>query len=93
MLAQKAGVASEEVVIIQGIADCVLVENGGLVVIDYKTDHVKTGDILIDRYKEQLGIYARALERTLGMPVRECLLYSFALDSVINANKAVKIIE
>ena len=93
LLAQKAGVASEEVVIIQGIADCVLVENGGLVVIDYKTDHVKTGDILIDRYKEQLGIYARALERTLGMPVRECLLYSFALDSVINANKAVKIIE
>ncbi len=79
----------DEVLIIQGIADCVLEEKGGLVVVDYKTDHVKTGEQLAQRYKEQLGIYSRALERILGMPVRECLLYSFALDSVVDITQAV----
>lgn len=79
-----------EFLVVQGIADCVLVENHHLTVVDYKTDYVKTGETLIERYLEQLTIYSMALEQTLGLPVRECLLYSFSLDSVVNATEEIK---
>ena len=72
-----------EKVLIQGIADCVFEEQGGLVVVDYKTDRVKTSEELVRRYQGQLRIYAMALERTWGLPVRQCLLYSFALSAEI----------
>ncbi|MBR5540709.1 MAG: helicase-exonuclease AddAB subunit AddA [Clostridia bacterium] len=72
-----------EAVVVQGIADCVFVENGGLVIVDYKTDRVKSPDELIGRYRAQLAMYARALSAVLELPVRECLLYSFALGQVI----------
>lgn len=76
--------AEEESLVIQGIADCVFEEQGGLVIVDYKTDRVKTGQELAERYSEQLRIYAYALSRTLALPVRECLLYAFALDDSIS---------
>lgn len=72
-----------EAVVIQGIADCVFVENGALVIVDYKTDRVRTPAELIERYRAQLDVYARALSTVLELPVRECLLYSFALGNVI----------
>ncbi len=74
------GESGTEKVLIQGIADCVFEELGGLVVVDYKTDRVKTPEELVHRYQGQLRIYAMALERTWGLPVRQCLLYSFALS-------------
>ncbi len=75
--------AGEESPVVQGIADCVFEEEGALIIVDYKTDHVSAGGELAARYGEQLRIYAYALERTLDAPVRECLLYAFALDDVI----------
>ncbi len=74
---------AKEAVVVQGIADCVFVENGGLVIVDYKTDRVKTPDELIERYRAQLDVYARALAAVLQLPVHECLLYSFALGKTI----------
>ncbi len=82
--------AEGEFLIVQGIADCVFEENGRLVVVDYKTDRVKTGAELIDRYREQLRIYADALSRTLGAPVEEALLYSFALGETIDATSVLE---
>lgn len=75
--------AAEERLVVQGIADCVFEEAGALVIVDYKTDHVAGADELAERYSNQLRIYAYALARTLAMPVRECLLYAFALDKVV----------
>ena len=72
-----------ESVVIQGIADCVFQEKNGLVVVDYKTDHVKTPMELAERYRQQLHIYAYALQRILKLPVRQCILYSFALSCEI----------
>ncbi|MDD4545663.1 MAG: helicase-exonuclease AddAB subunit AddA [Oscillospiraceae bacterium] len=80
----------DEMLVIQGIADCVIEERCGLTVVDYKTDYIKTPDMLIQRYKEQLRIYSRALEKTLRLPVRECLLYSFSLNTVIDATHEIK---
>ncbi len=72
-----------ESTVIQGVADCVFVEEDGAVVVDYKTDRGKTGPQLIARYAPQLAIYGRVLERMLGMPVKERILYSFEEDRAI----------
>jgi len=73
----------DEPVVLQGIADCVLLESDGAVVVDYKTDRVKTPDALVQRYTAQLELYARLLRTTLQMPIKECWLYSFALGRAI----------
>ena len=73
----------DESLMVQGITDCVFEEDGALVIVDYKTDRVTEGQELVERYHAQLETYRHALEQALDMPVRECLLYSFALDAVV----------
>ncbi len=51
-----------------------------IILVDYKTDWVKTGEELCERYRGQLEIYARALENMLRLPVTEKILYSFHLQ-------------
>ncbi len=72
-----------ESVMLQGVADCVFFENGGLVVVDYKTDRVKTAGELASRYATQLYYYKRAMMQSFALPVKQCLLYSFALGEAI----------
>lgn len=72
-----------EPVVVQGIADCVFREGDGLVLVDYKTDRVKTGEELVSRYRSQLLFYKQALEPLLSLPVKQMLLYSFALDTAV----------
>lgn len=69
--------------VIQGIADCVFEEDGALVIVDYKTDRVTTAEELIERYRAQLDVYRRALSAVFERPVRECVLYSFALGRTV----------
>ena len=77
----------ESKVVVQGIADCVFIENGGAVIVDYKSDWISSEKDLIDRYRGQLEIYRRLLGQSLGVPVRECILYSFTLSRAITAYK------
>ncbi len=76
-------VAGNESVVVQGIADCVFEEEGQLVIVDYKTDHIQKEAEFIQRYRPQIQIYAYALQLTLGKPVKECWLYAFSLDKAI----------
>lgn len=75
--------AAEEKIVVQGIADCVFVEDGKLVIVDYKTDTGVDAEALLDRYSAQLEIYREALSQALGMPVKETLLYSFFMNSTV----------
>lgn len=75
--------AGNEQVVVQGIADCLFEEDEQWVVVDYKTDQVKTPQELIDRYHAQLRMYAYALRQALGSGVKACLLYSFTLGQVV----------
>ena len=73
---------SKELVVVQGIIDVCWQEEGGLYILDYKTDRVRREDgqqALIARYSAQLYYYARALSAAYGLPVKECFIYSFAL--------------
>jgi len=75
----------EEKIMLQGIIDCYFEENGEIILVDYKTDSVKNGDVslLIEKYKSQLDYYARALKATLGGTVSESYLYLFSIDEAV----------
>ena len=80
------GTEKEDLTLIQGIIDVFWIEEDGIVVLDYKTDRVDTGQELLDRYAAQLRLYGEALNRIYGeagLTVKECLLYSFRLGEVI----------
>lgn len=85
---ELTGEAAEEKIVVQGIADCVFVEDGELVIVDYKTDTGVDAETLLDRYSAQLEIYREALSQALGMPVKETLLYSFFMNSTVKVGTA-----
>lgn len=74
---------SDEVIIIEGVADCAFVENGSLVIVDFKTDKASSGEELAQKYKEQLSVYRRCLSEVMGMPVKQTLIYSFRLGETV----------
>lgn len=73
----------DETVLLQGIIDAFFVEDGQIVLMDYKTDKVSSGDELIKRYSKQLDCYEEALNRITGKTVKEIVLYSFALNKEV----------
>ena len=69
---------------IQGIIDLYFIdENGKLVLVDYKTDFVKTENELKEKYEIQLEIYQKALELSLNKEVDEKYIYSTYLKKFI----------
>ena len=68
---------------LQGIIDTAFEEDGEWVLVDYKTDRVKSGEDLIKRYKIQMDLYKEPLQRLTGMPVKACYIYSFRLHDAI----------
>ena len=74
---------SEEEILIQGIADCLLFEPEGITIVDYKTDYENDPSVLAERYYDQLRIYKDAMEQAFSLPVNQCLLYSLHLEREI----------
>ena len=74
---------AEEKVLIQGIIDAFFVEDGEIVLLDYKTDKVLNAKELWDRYEAQLDYYEEALCKLMQMPVKERVLYSFSLEECV----------
>ena len=69
---------------LQGIIDTAFEEDGEWILVDYKTDRVKSGEDLIKRYKIQMDLYKEALQRLTGMPVKASYIYSFRLHDAIS---------
>lgn len=74
---------SDEKMMIQGIADCAFLENGELVVVDYKTDALKNETDFIVKYASQVLLYKKALRECTGYNVKSAVLYSFHLSKEI----------
>ena len=73
----------EDPILVQGIIDLYFVDkNDNIVLVDYKTDYVENKEekILIEKYKKQIEIYARAIQEAIGKPVAEKYIYSLYLD-------------
>ena len=76
-------VENRERLFLQGIIDTAFVEDGQWVLVDYKTDRVKSGDELIRRYKIQMDLYKEALETLTDMSVKASYIYSFRLHEAV----------
>lgn len=70
---------SEEIVLVQGVIDAFFEEEGGIVLMDYKTDriHEDAKAELTHKYQSQLKYYRRALEMLTGKEVKEVWFYAF----------------
>ena len=80
--------AGGEQILLQGVVDCCFETAGGLTVVDFKTDHVRTAEEAAQRaeeYRPQLETYSRALEQVLEKPVVRRVLY------FLNAGETVEI--
>ena len=73
-----------EKVILQGIIDAFIMEEEGIILVDYKTDRVKDGEELRNRYQKQIDLYSEALEQILGKKVKRRALYSFSLGEEVD---------
>ena len=88
---EKPFVMDYEGVLLQGIIDVFWLEEGKIVLMDYKTDRVKAAEELIARYATQLELYAEALCKVFSTKDRQIektdnLIYSFALNDTISVN-------
>lgn len=69
-----------EKVLIQGIIDVFFIEDGEIVLLDYKTDVIDSLEALWNRYNVQIQYYEEALTKLMQMPMKERILYSFYLE-------------
>ena len=80
------GPAADAGVLVQGIADIVLVYPDHLELLDYKTDRRKTRADFVRAYRAQLNLYAIAIEKRFApKKVTYKGIYSFALGKLIEA--------
>ena len=68
--------------IVDGEVDLVFIEDGALVIVDYKTDRVKETEEL-RRHKPQLDLYEQAMTQVFGLPVKEKIIFSVTLNDYI----------
>lgn len=77
-----------EPVLLQGVIDCCFVENGGWVLLDYKTDRLllgETAESAAQAHAQQLSLYALALTQLSGIPVRSRVV------ALLSAGEAVEV--
>lgn len=70
-------------VILQGAVDLLIIKDGKITVVDYKTDRVASCEVLIKRYRKQLSLYGKAVADCFELPVERCLIYSVYLGEYI----------
>ena len=78
--------AKDEKILFQGVVDCALIEDDGIIVLDFKTDYVteETLERIVQQYRSQVTSYAQALSRIYGMPVKAAKLYFFGLGCFVD---------
>jgi ATP-dependent helicase/nuclease subunit A len=74
--------ASDDIILVQGIIDAYFFEDKKAVLVDYKTDR-KSPKQLVGLYHAQLEYYAKTIESLLDRKVEERLIYSFHNDCVV----------
>ena len=81
------GKETEEKVLVQGIIDLYYIDaQDEITLVDYKTDYVQKGHEveLIQKYKEQLELYKKALEEALDKNVKNVYIYSVHLGQILH---------
>ena len=84
-LDQALAIPDHEFVLVQGIADLVVLGPKEVWLLDFKTDNI-TAEELEARtaiYRPQIALYSLALERIYNRPVKRAALYFLALRQII----------
>jgi len=83
--AQGTGV---DLVVVQGVADLVLIRDHEIWILDFKTDRIdQTGlNGRVALYRPQVRLYQRALERTCRRPVTRLWLHFLHLNQTVEVN-------
>ena len=76
----------DEKVLLQGVVDYAVLEDDGITIVDFKTDHVTEESVeeLTQRYRAQVQAYARAVGRIFSKPVKGAYLYFFQIGQFVN---------
>ena len=70
--------------LLQGVTDCCIVEGGHLTILDFKSDRITPAELRErgEYYRGQIDTYAQALSRIFNLPVKDKVLYFFAIDRI-----------
>ncbi len=82
--------SGKEPVLIQGVIDCLAWEDdGGVLLIDFKTDSISgvRVEALRERYRLQLELYSRAVEEIWKVKVKEKYLYFFDGGTIVSLDE------
>ena len=68
-------------ILLQGVIDCAIIDDSGITIIDFKTDHVtaSTIDERAQHYRSQVEVYAHALSKIYEKPIKSAYLYFFSV--------------
>jgi ATP-dependent helicase/nuclease subunit A len=79
-----------EFVVIQGVADLVVLLKDQIWLVDFKTDAVPARllDERVGVYRPQLALYSQSLSRIYRRPVTDCWLYFLSLGEPVNLHAA-----
>lgn len=85
MLFQTQGLDDSDRVMVHGIIDLFIERPDGLILLDYKTDHIKRKSLAeyAKRYVSQMTAYTLALEAAYHKPVLSCSLAFTSIDQLI----------
>lgn len=78
--------ATGDMILLQGVIDLAILDDDGIIVVDFKTDRV-SGDNLksaAEAYFPQVRAYSKALEQIYRKPVTKSLLYFFRLGEFVD---------
>jgi len=82
-----------ETVVVQGVADLVVLSPKEIWLVDFKTDDVRAKDLpeKTEFYSPQLKLYARALERIYSRPVTSCWLHFLAARKTVSIESVSRV--
>lgn len=80
--------AEGETILLQGVVDCALIDDQGITIVDFKTDHVNAETLTesVSRYRSQVQTYAYALGKIYDLPVVGAYLYYFRLGELVSVD-------
>lgn len=86
MSAREAGLAqSDEATVVQGVIDLCFIEDGGWVLVDYKTDALReSAEETARKYALQLALYEKALQRITKIPVKQKLIFLLSVGKAVD---------
>ena len=87
ILSTKSSAGLEnEFVVVQGVADLIVLQPKEIWLVDFKTDEFRTDELArkMQIYSPQLKLYSRALEKIYSRPITKCLLHFLSAQKTVD---------